>query len=458
MTAVAQRAFAVWFVAIQRWDVKGFAAHLSGRFPFVALKTLVRERSDRMNLFEFPDTTFKILGVSNDGGIFHAYDTPGKSIHQPYKKVEAGDFFYNPYRVNVGSIGIVPDELGGNFASPAYVVFSADKTQILPELLAIILKARWYNPTLRAATAGSVRQNLTFDLLQTLDIPLPPFPTQRAILAEWQKARQGIQAAEDRAQKVEGEIESVLYDDLGTPPPEPATARVKLMPLQWSDLERWSFNYLWRVRSGLLGFCRSRYPIVPLSQCIVDTRNGFCIKPVAGPTSHKMLKLNALTPGGLDLNATKFVHVSEKTAAQFHIRAGDLLMCRSVGSYEHIAKCAVVREDAPSVLYPDIIIRVRLNDSVLPDYVRELVQSSVGRSHFLSNARTAVGMWKIGAEDIRNFPLPLPPLTVQRRIMEKVAAGRARIAREHETARALARQIEADMEAYLLGTKKVATS
>ena len=39
--------------------------------------------------------------------------------------------------------------------------------------------------------------------------------------------------------------------------------------------------------------------------------------------------------------------------------------------------------------------------------------------------------------------------------MERVTDGRARIARERETALALARQIEADMEAYLLGTKKV---
>ena len=132
-------------------------------------------------------------------------------------------------------------------------------------------------------------------------------------------------------------------------------------------------------------------------------------------------------------------------------------MCRSVGSYDHIAKCAVVRDDDPSILYPDIIIRVRFNDSVLPDYVREVVQSSVGRSHFLSNARTAVGMWKIGAEDIRNFPLPLPPLATQCRIMDKVAAGRERIAREREIARALARQIDADMEAYLLGSKRVGT-
>ena len=240
--------------------------------------------------------------------------------------------------------------------------------------------------------------------------------------------------------------------------PAPDAARSRFMPLRWSELDRWSLNYLWRVRHGLLGFQRSCFPIVPLEQCLIDTRNGFCIKPVAGPTPHKMLKLNALTPSGLDLAATKYIRVPDKTAHQFHIRRGDLLMCCSVGSYDHIAKCAVVQEDDPSVLYPDIIIRVRFNDSVLPDYVREVVQTSVGRSHFLSNARTAVGMWKIGAEDIRSFPLPLPPLATQRRIIEKVADGRTRIVREREAAHTLAGQIAADMEAYLVGTKKVRVS
>ena len=67
-------------------------------------------------------------------------------------------------------------------------------------------------------------------------------------------------------------------------------------------------------------------------------------------------------------------------------------------------------------------------------------------------------MWKIGAEDIRAFPLRLPPLDVQRRIMEKVAVDRSRIARERETVRAVARQIEADMEGYLPGTKRVTNS
>jgi len=44
---------------------------------------------------------------------------------------------------------------------------------------------------------------------------------------------------------------------------------------------------------------------------------------------------------------------------------------------------------------------------------------------------------------------------VQKQIMERVAAGREEIARERETAGRLARDINAEVEALILGTKKV---
>lgn len=111
----------------------------------------------------------------------------GKKIKQPYKKVNAGDFAYNPYRVNVGSIGIVPPEHAGAYISPAYVVFRAKSDRILPELLLFILKADFFNESLRAATAGSVRMNLTYNLLRTLKIPLPPMDAQNKALEKWQQ-------------------------------------------------------------------------------------------------------------------------------------------------------------------------------------------------------------------------------------------------------------------------------
>jgi len=208
-------------------------------------------------------------------------------------------------------------------------------------------------------------------------------------------------------------------------------------------------------REQVLGFTNSKYPIIPLSQCLMDTMNGYCIKPVPGPTPHKMLKLSALTSAGLNLTETKFIKVSPRTADKFSLHKGDLLICRSVGSYEHVAKCALVERDEPSILFPDIMIRVRLNESILPEYVREVIQTPLGRSYFQSSARTAVGMWKIGAEDIRNFPIPLPPLEIQRKVVRHVEEKRAEVSREREKARSLAAAVKQEVEGMILGIRPV---
>jgi len=91
---------------------------------------------------------------------------------------------YNPYRVNVGSIGIVDEEFDSMYISPAYVVFGV-KEGLLNEYLYLVLSSDWFNPFLRAATSGSVRQNLTYDLLCELEIPLPDLDKQREIVIEW---------------------------------------------------------------------------------------------------------------------------------------------------------------------------------------------------------------------------------------------------------------------------------
>jgi len=49
----------------------------------------------------------------------------------------------------------------------------------------------------------------------------------------------------------------------------------------------------------------------------------------------------------------------------------------------------------------------------------------------------------------------IPPLDVQRDIMRRVEAGRAEIARERESAQRQAREAEAEIEALILGIRKL---
>lgn len=62
----------------------------------------------------------------------------------------------------------------------------------------------------------------------------------------------------------------------------------------------------------------------------------------------------------------------------------------------------------------------------------------------------------ITQDELEKVRIPVPPLSVQRQIVEQVAARRAEIARLKAEAKAALEAAKADVEAMILGTKPVA--
>jgi len=458
-TTLAQsRAFAVWWKDLNRWDY-GFFRSLAWAWPkemLIPVGALLNRKIVEVSPTE-DKTTLPIIEKISFGGQISVTDAASRKNYKGRLFWAArGDLIYSKIRVKQGSLAIVPIECERLAVSAEYPVYNIDHDRVDPTFLVLVLKSKSFLSIFEGLShGGSTKTRIPPIEFERQKIPLPALAEQGAIVARWRKAQSDIAAARERAEKLEALLPNTVYQALGTPPPVLEQIADKCLALWWKDLERWSFNYLSRSSQGLLGYTKSKFPIEPLGTHLVGTMNGYCIKPVAGPTPHKMLKLNALNPAGLDLTASKFIIIPDKIANRFSIHKDDLFICRSVGSYDHVAKCAIAAADAPDTVFPDIMIRVRLKQSLLPAFVCEVVQTPLGRSFFQSNARTAVGMWKIGAEDIANFPIPVPPLSVQKEIVERITAQRREIARERTVAETLARDIDAEVEALILGTKKV---
>lgn len=419
--------------------------------PIGSVLQMRKERVDR-TAFNFAD--LQPITIHFDGSVDMRKVKSNREYTMDLWFARPGDIVVAKIDLKNGAVGIVPDDWNDVVVTGHFAVYEPDRSKLLPEYLHRIIQTPFFKENLwRNKVGAEGRKEVKLDFLEGQKIPLPALPVQQAIVSRWQQAQEEIAAARESVKRMESEIPLLVYGELGTPPPVAADTPHKCMALRWKDLERWSFNYLIRARQGLLGFTHSKFPIVPLSDCLVETMNGYCIKPVSGPTPYRMLKLNALTPAGLDVTLSKFINVPDSIAERFSIHKDDLFICRSVGSYDLVAKCAVAEKNQPNLLFPDIMIRVRFTKAILPDYAREVIQTPLGRSYFQSNARTAVGMWKIGAEDIRSFPLPLPPLEVQRAIVRRVETARAEIAREREAAERKAREIEAEVEGMILGTQ-----
>lgn len=199
----------IWFNKINRWDVKSYLHSIQSQYEFKKLKKYIYEHSEKVKLFNFPEDEFNILGVTNRGGVYLNLTEKGTEFNQAYKKVKTNEITYNPYRVNVGSIGIVPAEYNDNFISPAYVVFGV-KEGLLHEYLYLVLSSDWFNPLLRAATTGSVRQNLTYDLLEELEIPFPDTKTQQKIVDKYKALQLKKNEIENQLNTFKEEIKKII--------------------------------------------------------------------------------------------------------------------------------------------------------------------------------------------------------------------------------------------------------
>ncbi len=142
----------------------------------VKLGELIEIFSVKAKDFDVDVSKLEFFGVSNTEGItLSKYAAEDKA--NDYKIMEKGCFAYNPYRVNVGSIAMLEDEIVG-LISPAYVVFKVKEKTIIPELLLKFLKSSEGLRQIKLHARGTVRQALRFSDLCEIKISLPDYEEQ----------------------------------------------------------------------------------------------------------------------------------------------------------------------------------------------------------------------------------------------------------------------------------------
>ncbi len=169
-TEIAKNSYSLWI-----YDYFDIFANLKG--DIIKLGDYIEEIAEKTEPSLQPVTDFRILGVSNSIGVFDNEILKGEDINQKYKQVQAGDLVYNPHRINVGSLGLVCEDLSGGYVSGIYIVFRVLKKfqDTLPsEYLLHILKSKYYLSTIGKYDTkyGAVRANLTYEQLCNIQIPL----------------------------------------------------------------------------------------------------------------------------------------------------------------------------------------------------------------------------------------------------------------------------------------------
>lgn len=441
----------VHFSETEQWNVKYFfSTAISSKFPISSIGKHTIRINKKSKLSNYPEKMFGILGISNEVGMFDAYSEFGKNINQPYIHVENGCLAYNPYRINVGSVGLKKDNLLNEYISSAYVVFKCKET-ILPEYLFIILKSPIMNILIRENTTGSVRQTLSYENLAKIKIPVPnSLEEQKEIVDKYKKKINDAQKAKKKAIDLEKAIDDYLFKLLEI---IPIKNNSKHDTILGSTNYKNMFGWGAKINSNPIKpqelFKSTEYKNMPLEfYCEINPKTIYpddiedvsfipmeCVSDIYGEIiEHK---------NGKSTNSKGYTSFQEN----------DVIWAKITPCMQN-GKCAVAINLKNGYAYGSTEFHVfRANKNALPEYIHCFMRSKRLREVAMSYFTGSAGQQRVGTDFLKALTLPLLPLhsnnpniLSQEIVVKRVNEIRKQIKELHKKALELRKQAKKEFE------------
>ena len=333
-----------------------------------------------------------VYSVTNKQGFCRDYfgkevASKDKSI---YKIVPKGYFAYNPSRINVGSVDWQRNE-ERVIVSPLYNVFSvSDKLE--QQYLYYYLKSGFALQRINAIATGSVRDNLKLDMLCEFPIRIPDIEEQRLIVEKLETINKIIRLQEQELKTLDDLVNARFVEVFGDPIKNPKG---------------------WKV--------------VAIGDIVTEVRYGTS-KPAIEKGKYPYLRMNNITSDGhLDLNDLKYIDIPDDEIEKCVVRKGDILFNRT-NSIELVGKTAMydLLEDMVIAGY---IIRVRLNDRLLPEVFSQYMNLKALKDILRSMAKGAVNQANINAQELQSIRVYIPDMELQKQFVKmKAQVAKSKVA------------------------------
>lgn len=254
-----------------------------------------------------------------------------------------------------------------------------DKSKVSLEFVYWFLKGK--NAELKSKGTGSTFKAISKKILEEILIPDVGFDKQHEYAQMLEKIYVIIQTRKQELQKLDELIQSRFAEMFGDPIRNPKG---------------------WKV--------------VTIGDIVTEVRYGTS-KPAVEGGKYPYLRMNNLTADGhLDLNDLKYIDISDDEVEKCVVRKGDVLFNRT-NSIDLVGKTAVfdLQDDMVIAGY---IIRVRLNEKILPEVLSQYMNLEALKDILRSMAKGAVNQANINAQELQSIRVYVPDIELQKQFVE----------------------------------------
>ena len=294
-------------------------------------------------------------------------------------------------------------------------------------------------------TTGTAQRKFNKTTLRKLEVPLPPLPDQRRIVAEIEKQFTRLDAGVAALRRTQANLkryraavlkaacegrlvptEAELHRQLGTKNSKLETGEALLRGILAERRQNWQGCGKYKDPTAP---DTTNLPPIPggwtwanVEQLLREPLcNGVSVKGSDNPPGVRALRLSAMSNSGFDYSDVRYLPLAELDVDDLWIEEGDFFMSRGNGSLHLVGRGTPAQKPIQPTIFPDTMIRLRLSNKIGPSgWIRMLWPSRIVRSQIETRVKTTAGIYKIAQPQVEGMVIPLPPLAEQTRIVAEV--------------------------------------
>ncbi len=458
MSTVSSKVFSSNFSAIQFWDVRSAYLSLVNHCAWekTPLGLLVTIRNDEATKDEIEKGAVLLLDrISFDEGKVYS----GKKTATRMKQFKGyfGDIVVSKINARKGAIGIVEgnDTIGSTIHFRTLI---PNNKKIDTKFLWLALRSSFCRNQFVILTGGQGKGEISETNLLSVEVPYPSLPVQQKIVGYWEKGNINANKHAELSHNISDSIPDYLVLEIGLKPLKQAHSRRSFVSF-WKEIDRWGVN-LAREMTCQPNLSKSPFPVVSLSEVISDLQNGWspkCLGRKVEGDEWGVLKVGAVSFGWFDERQNKALPPNLTPREQYEVKPGDLIISRA-NITQYVGACALVGKVRPKLMLCDKLFRViwKQDSTVLPEYLNEILKIPHLRWQIENNLTGASPTMKnISKPALMALQFPLPPLSVQEKIIKiiesKRVESRALLQKASDNRKTLVKKVEK----FILGTLSV---
>ncbi len=331
--------------------------------------------------------------------------------------IHEGDILITRTGAKAGETCVVPPLHREFIVSSHTIRVVLNKQTVVPKYLEFFLLSRWGKAQVNRLFTGAAQKQLQLSTVSELQIVLPTNTHQHELVAAMDAARAERRAKLAEADALLASLDGFLLATLGLTPPPKDERRVFATKYRELRGRLDPKTYLYQKHLSTKPF-----PFRSLGSLTVkepDYGSGARAVKRTSDDQPKYIRITDFQDDGIPLGH-EFL-TAEIIEEECALEDGDVLFARSGAT---AGKTFIYTQDLGAAVFAGYCIRFRFDQNqVLPRFIYYFTKTSAYRE-WVATIQRPSGQPNINKEEFKSLEVPIPPLSVQRQVVERLNTER----------------------------------